>query len=596
MNDIRRVVRAAAWRVAASAYIRNLVILLAVALIALIGLRIAEQLFVFTALGGDGLTSAQMWKQVAIWTGASCAALALVWTLFTLADNKAVARRVDEGANLKEALSTAIYIEKADDPWSKATVESASRSARGVRLSQAVPIQPPRFWPVPLALGLALAVVFLAVPRMDVMGWYKNAVAKKEQEEQKILAVAEQKKVEKLKQETFEKLGLEPETPEVNADAEKPEPTDPEAIRRAAVKQLTKLTDRLEQLKQGEKGQKLEAMKDKLAQLQKPGDELADLSKALQAGDFKLAKAELMQLQEQAQSGNMSEEDKKKLAEQFQKLAEQLEKLAENKDALEKKLAEAGLDPKLASATQEELKQALENAKNLSEEQKKQLQEACKNQGECQNAMEALAGACKQAGESMSQDGQKGEGSQKGEGMGEMGDQLSELEQLAMDMEAADAALSEAKSQMQSMCQGQCDGEGLGECAGGMEGTKPWAAGYSQNPGNGSGGPGRGQGGSPGESAADYDTVKKKAIGKMGDGPIVGSRLVEGESIKGESKAAFSQVVATADQAATEAIEQNTIPREFHEAIKSYFGTLKEKSGGKPIEQAKPAQDADKPK
>jgi hypothetical protein len=211
--------------------------------------------------------------------------------------------------------------------------------------------------------------------------------------------------------------------------------------------------------------------------------------------------------------------------------------------------------------------------------------------------MESMAGACQKAGESLSKDGQKGEGSQAGNEMGEMGQQLSELEQLAMEMEMTDAALSECQSQMKSLCQGgQCEGEGMGECAGGMEGTKPWAPGYSQQAGSGSGGPGRGQGGQPGEAAADFDTIKKKAIGKMGDGPIVGSRLVEGESIKGESTAAFSQVVATADQAATEAIEQNTIPREFHEAIKSYFGTLKEKSGGKPVEAAKPAADADKPK
>ncbi len=594
MNDIRRVVRAAAWRVGAIAYLRNLVILLAIALIALIGLRVVEQLFAFTAIAGAGITSGAMWKQVAMWTGGGCAVLALLWTLFTLADSKAVARRVDEGANLKEAISTAIYIEKATDPWSKATIESASRSARGVRLSQAVPIQPPRFWPVPLALGLALAVVFLAFPRMDVMGWYKSATAKKETERQTVEVKAQVDDGKKKLDEMINKLALEPETPDANADAEKPAPTDPEAIRRAAVKELTKLSDRLEQLKQGDKGQKLDSIKDKLSQLQKPGDELADLSKALQAGDFKQAKAELMKLQEQAQSGNMSEEDKKKLAEQFEKLAEQMEKLAQNKEELEKKLAEAGLDPKLASATPEELKEALKNAENLSEEQKKKLEEACKNQSECQNSMESMAGACQSAAQSLSEKGEQGEGSKSG-GMGDMGEQLSELEQLAMEMEMTDAALSECKSQMQSLCKG--DGEGLGECAGGMEGNKPWAPGYTRNSGGmGRGGPGQANGGSAAESAADFETVKKKAIGAQGEGPIVGSRLVEGESIKGESKAAFSQVVATADQAATEAIEQNTIPREFHEAIKSYFGTLKERSGGAPVQPAKTATDAGKPK
>lgn len=589
MNDIRRVVRAAAWRVGAIAYIRNLVVMAAVVLAGLIVLRIAEQVFAFTAVvGGEGMTSIEFWKTVAIWSSAGAAVVALGWTLLTLADRKAVARRIDEGANLREAISTAMYIEHASDPWSKAAVESAARSARGVKLSRAVPIQPPRFWPVPLALGLALAVVFLALPRLDVLGWYQNAMAKKEVEEQRTIAVAEQRAVEKLKQDTFEKLGLEPDEPAAEPAGEKPEPASPEEIRRAALKDLTRLADRLEQLKQGEKGQKLETLKEKLGQLQRPGDELADLSKALQAGDFKQARAELQKMQEQAAAGNLSEEDKQKLAEQLKKMAEQLERLAQNKEQLEKKLQEAGLDPSLANATPEQVKEALEKAENLSPEQKQQLEQMCNSQSQCQSAMEALAGAVKSAASEMSQSGEGQQGS-----MGELGDQLSQLEQLAMEMEMADAALSECKAQMQSLCKGgEC--EGMGECAGGMPGTKPWAAGYSQNQGMGSGGPGQGRGGEPGEAAADFETVKRKAIGPQGEGPIVGSRLVEGDSIKGESKAAFAQVVATADQAATDAIEQNAIPREFHEAVKAYFGTLKEKGGGKPATPAQPAQDADK--
>ena len=588
MNDIRRVVRAAAWRVGAIAYIRNLVVALAVVLAGLIVLRIAEQVFAFTAVvGGEGMTSVEFWKVVAIWSSTGAGVVALAWTLFTLADRKAVARRVDEGANLREAISTAMYIEHATDPWSKATVESAARSARGVRLSQAVPIQPPRFWPVPLALGLALAVVFIALPRMDVLGWYQNAMAKKEVEEQRTIAVAEQRAVEKLKQDTFEKLGLEPDEPAAEPGGERPEPSSPEEIRRAALKDLTRLADRLEQLKQGEKGQKLETLKDKLGQLQRPGDELADLSKALQAGDFKQARAELQKMQEQAaaeperrgqaETRRAVEEDGRAVGETRTEQGTTREETAGGGARSEPGQRHAGTGEGSAGEGRES-----------SPEQKQQLEQMCNSQSQSQSAMESLAGACKSAASEMAQSGEGQQGS-----MGELGDQLSQLEQLAMEMEMADAALSECKAQMQSLCQGgEC--EGMGECAGGMPGTKPWAAGYSQNQGMGSGGPGQGRGGEPGEAAADFETVKRKAIGPQGEGPIVGSRLVEGDSIKGESKAAFAQVVATADQAATDAIEQNAIPREFHEAVKAYFGTLKERGGGKPAAPAQPAQDADK--
>ena len=60
--------------------------------------------------------------------------------------------------------------------------------------------------------------------------------------------------------------------------------------------------------------------------------------------------------------------------------------------------------------------------------------------------------------------------------------------------------------------------------------------------------------------------------------------MVEGDSIKGESKAEFTSVATKAEQGATEAMEQNQIPREFHDAVKNYFGNLK--GGGKAAKDA----------
>jgi hypothetical protein len=85
----------------------------------------------------------------------------------------------------------------------------------------------------------------------------------------------------------------------------------------------------------------------------------------------------------------------------------------------------------------------------------------------------------------------------------------------------------------------------------------------------------------------------------------VSSRVVEGESIRGESKAEFVAAVARGEQNATEAIENNAVPREFHESIKAYFGRLKQRAapgGDTPAEKpapagpasGEPAKDADK--
>jgi hypothetical protein len=208
----------------------------------------------------------------------------------------------------------------------------------------------------------------------------------------------------------------------------------------------------------------------------------------------------------------------------------------------------------------------------------------------------------------MSECNKPGDGqSQSQQGAQQLGDKLSEMEQMQQEMELADASMSEcqnALNQLGKEGEGEC--QGMGECQGGLgsqaggngqESTKPWSAGTNMENGMGRGGPGLGQGGRPGEAKADYDLEKKKDIGAKGNGPIVSSRLVEGDSIKGESKAAFAKAVAAADQGATEAIENNTIPREYHDAIKAYFGRLKgkAKTAGGEKKEDKPAEPAAEP-
>ena len=62
-----------------------------------------------------------------------------------------------------------------------------------------------------------------------------------------------------------------------------------------------------------------------------------------------------------------------------------------------------------------------------------------------------------------------------------------------------------------------------------------------------------------------------------------------GEQIKGESKKQFADAVEKADKAATEAIDNKTIPREYHDAVKNYFGRLQKKAGNAPTSAPAPA-------
>jgi|GEM_PF-358800 len=610
MNEINRVLGRAAWRIGVINFIRGSVVALGVLIGAAIILRTVEQLLGFTQtaatrLGstatdaGVGIESAWMWKSVGTWGAGATVLAGLVWAIARRPKPLAVARRVDEGANLRESLSTAIYVSRQSDSWSKATIESASRLARGVNVGQAVPIQPPRFWPVVVAMGLSFAVIFLALPKLDVMGWFASSVAEKKKEVEIINVKREsEERLKKVEELTAKIPSIEKEKVLEGAASDKPEPKTAEEVRKATVALLSKKAEQLEELRTGVQAQKLDAMQAQLKQLKQPGTETSELTKALAKGDFSAAKAALEKVKDKLSSdSNMSAADKQKMAEQLGKLGEQMKQLAQDQKAMEKVLEQAGI-PKEALASKEAMQKALEKNQNLSPEQKEAMQKMAEGGMECKDGMSAMAEAMSE----MSKAGKSGEPGEPGEKGGQqMSEQLSQMESLSQEMEMAEAAMSECKSAMAQMGK-DGDTKGMGECNGMGEGdskgsasTKPWSSGWNEAMGNGRGGPGLGQGGNPGESRADFSTEKRKSIGAKGDGPIVSSKLVEGESIRGESRAAFSQAVTAADQNATEAIENNLIPREYHDAIKSYFGRLKGKASAPVDEKKSPAPPAAPP-
>jgi hypothetical protein len=602
MHEINKVLSAAAMRLAVANFIKGLLFVSAAIVLGLILARVVERVF--------GLAFA--WKIIAL----SCAGGALVggivWAIITRPSKAAVARRVDEGANLKESLSTALSVERFqnDDPWARVTVESAVRQARGVRVAQAVPIAAPRFWPVPFALAIAFAIVWITFPRLDVLGWRAHQIAQQKQQVQFTEAKAKQAEIKEFKEMQEKQLGLEKDPTEVAA-SEKPEARDPEAIRKSALKDLTTLSERLDQLRSGEKGQKLDALQNQLKQLSSPGQETSELAKAMAASNFQAAQKALEKMKDQLGSSSMNEQDKKALGDQLEQLSKQMAELGKNKQALENAMKNAGLDPKKASDPAE-MKKALDQAKNLTPEQKQQLQQQSQAQSQCQNAMDSLSKACN----NMSQSCKSGDKQGGQQAAASMQKQLSQLEQLKQEMDQADAAKSECQGKMAGMCQKPGDGEKEGECNGMKPGDSQckggnksgsckaeWSATWCNNTSVGNrqdgprrGGGGVGKGGVGDTSNSDFNTEKKMDAKVKGDGPIVSSRMVEGESVKGESHADFVVALSKAEQGASDAMDSNTIPREFHDAIKSYFGNLKkgDKNAAKDAAAEAPAAPAKK--
>jgi chemotaxis protein histidine kinase CheA len=594
MNDINKVLKTAALRLGMTNFLLGLTFVLMIGIGLLILLRLTQQIVGFDL----------PWRNVVVGVAGASALIALVYSIVVRPKPVAVARKVDEGANLRESLSTALCVMgQQDDPWARAAVESAVQKARTVRVAQAVPIQAPKFWPVTFAMALALTVLYF-MPRVDVFGLNAKKIAKEKEAANIVVARNEVKEVEKKIEKMKEDLGIEKEKGEPPSAA-KPESANPDEIRKSAIKDLTKLSDRLEQLKKGEKSQTLKQIQDKLKQIQSPGKETSELAKALSSGQFSQAAKELEKMKDEISSGEMSPSEKQNLSAQLEEMAKQAEELAKNKEEIKQAMQQAGLDPALADATPQQMKQALENAQNMNSEQKQQMQQMAEAMSQSQQAMSRLSESMSQMSQAASEQNQQS-AQQKSEQASQSGQsQLSDMEQMQQEMQQASAAQQELQEQIQqlaSQCNGQGEGQGEGNGQKNGQGqpqeSSQWSDAWSDKEGNGGGGGGRGTGenfaGNRTSASADFSTKKERAIGPMGKGRVIGSRLVEGDSIKGESTAEFSATVATASQSATESMENNVIPREFHDAVKNYFGGLKQKApAAKDSKDAAPAKPAD---
>ncbi len=586
MSEIDRVLSRAAWRLGAADFVRKLVICLTAVAGAMLAMRIGERVFAFIL----------DWTWAWVAAGSIGVAAALLWSYLTRPSKLGVARTVDLNAGLRETLSTALCVRNENDPWSTAAVEHAGSVARRVVVRDAVQINVPRTWPLPFLLAGGFFLAGL-LPQWDALSLLSGRTAVAKQEAEIVQVKAEvQKMDDALKQQLAkidEKLGAEG---EAEAPKDPANPTTPDDIRRDQVKKLTAIDERLKELRSTDQARAMEELQKKMQDLRQPGEaapqELKEMTQALQRGDLKAASEQLSKLSDKLSANKMSEQQKQEMQKALENMAKQMEKLASDQNDLERKLNEMGLDKALAN-NPEALKKALEAAKHLTDEQKQQIQKACEA---CKNAggkMGELAKAMQKAAQG-SQGGKQGAGQQ----MGDLAGQLSELEMAQMKMDEIDMAQSQVQSQLQQLGQCMNGGQQAGKGGDSKGGSPDWKNGPRGNSaGRASGGKGR-------SVEGDFELNKQKIKGPNQGGPIIGSEVIEGgEQIRGEAKQAFSQAVEGGSKQAAEAIESKQIPREYHDAVKNYFGRLEKKAkpaGGAPApaapadKDAAPAQPAEK--
>lgn len=603
MRSVYKAVGQAGRRLSLMDFLAGLV----VAITAGLGLALVARM-VERVLGVQALF-APWWGKGALIAGGLALLGAIGWTIARRRSRVLVAQELDERAGLREVLSTSLYIQRATDPWSQAVVAEANRLAGGVKVGQAIPIEAPKLWPAPIFAGAALALVWFTVPNMDLLGATKKQVAKQQKQEEVQQVKADiQSKQEKLKALLAQaKVEFVDEKTEEGKQDQQAKENDPEAMRRAAVRELTSLTEKLATEKEGEKSAQVDALKEAMRQLKRPeAGPLDEFSRQMARGDFNKAQQALAEAAKKMADAATTPEEKEQAKKQAENLGKQLKDLANDKEQLAKKLESAGLDKKqaeeiakqAASGDPEKVKEALEKAAGLSKEDQQKMLEMAKAQMKAQEQAQKMGESMSKMSQGMMQEGLKQDGEQ---GMQEMMSELSEAEMMQNDMQQLDAALSEAKKQLGEMAgeimggDNPGEGEGKGAQAGNGKKNGSWKEGGQANSkaGNGtgkSGNRGRGDGSpSPEEEAVDYKIDKVKGKTQNTGGPIIGSRLVYGDKVKGESVAEFAEVAQNSEQQASEAIENNQVPRELQNAVKTYFGRLNAKvKGEKPATEPAP--------
>ncbi|MCO6438756.1 MAG: hypothetical protein J5J06_16805 [Phycisphaerae bacterium] len=498
------------------------------------------------------------------------------------------AARLDEAAGLRERISTATYFDGADDPFARAVVVDAEKVSNALSVRRHLRLAVPR------SLGWAGCSVLVALLAFLLpLGWLRSESAEAAADRQ--VEVQETNLQIRKKMDEIRKLADEtPALAEFRDDLEKPEkpeassPQTPSGIRHEAVKKIDRMEDLLKQKRTEAEQEGVQGLKKMLRRLNPPKSEEAatqKLAKSLQQGDFQAAKEELQKLREQLATLKSPEQRAaaEQMTKQIEEVAKQLEELSKNK-SLEQKLTQAGVK-------EEDLKRMLEN---LRKEDIDQLKNQLEKEGWTQEQIEQMAQQLKeqQTAGAMAQklaqalkSGAAGAG-QSGDamaGMSQAEQMLSDLEMAEMEMAQMEAALAQLQNARSQLGCKSCGGKGCSQCGGSDQGKGP---GMGRKPG-------QGRGGIAPEEVTDVGFKIEKGKVHTGQGAIIGQTLVEGEQIAGEAAASPQEVIAAAERDASDRINRDRIPRQYHKAIREYFSTKPD--AGQPATAPGPAQEPDSP-
>ncbi len=502
-----------------------------------------------------------------MWTGPALAAAALLvaalWAYMGRMSQVRVASVVDERLDLRERLTSALHCMNREDAFARAAVEDAVNVVRDPRaaelLSKRIRVEGPRHWFVAPIIALAAAGAS-ALPSFDFFSNENDSDRAQVQETRNVVntALTEVSKAIEVSPALREELGKFGDLTQQGLD---PKALDtPEAVKRDAIKRMTELNQKLDELLNGEKAKTEEALNKAMNQLKAPEEGPAkDLAEAMKNGDFAAAQQALQELQKQLESGKLSEDQKKQLEQQLKDLAQQLDQLSQQQKALEDALKQAGMDPQLAQNPQA-LQNALQNNPNLNDQQKQQIQQMANAQQQAAQMCQKMGNCCNNLGQAISQNPNGQACKAAGD---KLGNCLSDAEMMKQMLDQARAAAS--------ACQGQCQGMGQS-----MSLQQMLAQQNQKQSGNGMGGWGFGSGGKAPVSPTPTGANAQKENTKTNqDAEIIAKQYVKGEPVVGEAKAKLQSVVSRVEETYEDGLSEDKVNPRYREAHRRYFSEMR---------------------
>ncbi len=546
MEEIRKQVAVARRRMVTQQFLTIVTwSMFAMLLIAAVGLAIPK----IWVLKVDAM--AWMWS----WIGGAAAAgllIALAWTYIVRRAPMEAAIEIDRRFQLKERVSSALSLtpDEMDSEVGRALVNDAVRRVEriDVRDNFALRLNWRALLPLLPAVAIFALVVFVpdATPKKQAQAATEtsaeaNRVKKSAQQLKKRLARAEKKDQGKELSDTDLLLkglqkGLDELSNKANVDRKKA---------------LVKLNDMAKHLEERRKklggADKMRKQLNRLKNIQAgPADKIAD---AMKEGNFQKALDELKNLQDKLSKGEMTDEEKKQLAEQLKQLKDKLQEMVNAHKQAKKdidqeiKKRQAAGDLEGAGRLQRQLDQL-----NSMNSQMDRMQQMASSLNQCSQ--------CLQSGDSKNAAAE----------MGELAKSLQDLQNQMDELETLTQVMDEIAACKESMNCGMCDGEGCEGCMG-----QSWQLSqFGQGKGGMGLGAGRGEGERP-EERTNTSFYESQVRGTLQPGEAVRTGSVGGPNRAGRSLEDVKDQISSNLSEDADPLIDVKLPRKERQHAKQYF-------------------------